>query len=1176
MAEIFKNPLNELAEYESFSEALLSGSGMIGMSGLLDSEKVHFMSTFLGKKKYQLVVTYSEQRAREIAEDYRLFSPDVKVLVPKDLIFFSADLSNNAITRQRMQALAPLIEDTPAVIVTTSDSLMNAMPPLSAFRNAVTEIREGDTLDLSGLAASLTFSGYDRSARVEEPGTFSIRGDIIDIWPLTDENPSRIELFGDDVDSIRVFDPETQRSIDRTEQVLVTPATELPLTENERLLAYRRITDDLNRQVKVFRERKEGEKAQRLRDASSETLDELKNGRMLTSPEGYIRYFYNNTGSVLDYFPPEDTLIFLDEPVRLKERGDGVRAEFEESMKNRLEGGYILPGQADLMTTSDDILGRMNRPYTAALSGLESRIGNLRPAQSFSIQVQNLNSYSQNFEGLLHDLALWKKEKYRVVFLCSSGTRARRLADQLRQEGLNAYFSEEKGREVLPGEIFVTTGSLGKGFVYPMIRFAVITDSDLTGGQKKKKRTVRRPEGARILDYNELHPGDYVVHESCGIGIYRGIFRQEVDHISKDFLKIEYGDGGSLYIPVTQLDHISKYADADAKPPKLNNLEGPEWKATHARVKKAVAGVAHDLVQLYAERSRLKGFRFSPDTLWQREFEEDFPYEETEDQLKAIEDVKEDMESTKIMDRLICGDVGYGKTEVALRAAFKAVQDSRQVAYLAPTTVLVQQIYTTFCQRMRNYPVRIAMMSRFRTSAQNKQTVEALKAGQVDIVIGTHRLLSKDVQFKNLGLLIVDEEQRFGVTHKEKIKQLKKNVDVITMTATPIPRTLNMSLIGIRDMSVLEEAPSDRRPIQTYVMEMNWEMVREAINRELARQGQVYYVYNRVKDIEQTAAKIQSLVPDARVVYAHGKMPERQMEQVMMDFVNGDIDVLVSTTIIETGLDIPNVNTIIIQDADRFGLAQLYQLRGRVGRSSRNAYAFILYQPGKTLTDIAEKRLQAIREYTELGSGIRVAMRDLEIRGAGNLLGEAQSGQIADVGYDLYVKMLNEAILEESGKKKPEEEFETTLDLPMDAFIPGQYIVNETVRMEIYRRMADVKNEEEAADLTDELIDRFGDVPKPVENLLEEAVLRQQAHSVFVTEIRATQTQAKISLYRNAPFDPGKIPDLLSKYGGALKFVGQAEPYLLLRTGTGRVKDRNISLRLLKKVCGDIKMLNES
>lgn len=1177
MSDFFRNPLNELAEYQSFSEVLLSGSGMTGMTGLLDSEKVHFMSTFLGKRKYQLIVTYSEQRTREIADDYRLFSPDVRVLVPKDLIFFSADLQNNAIVRQRMQALEPLIEGRPAVIVTTIDSLMNAMPPLSALQNAVLAVREGEEIDLTRLAGQLIRLGYERSGRVEEPGTFSIRGDIADLWPLTDENPTRIELFGDEVDSIRLFDADSQRSIERREELVITPASEMPLTENARAEAFRRISDDLARQTEKFRQSHEGPKAQHLRDAAAVVLDELQNGRVLSSPEGYVQYFYpGKTQSVLDYFPADDTLIFLDEPMRLKERGDGVRAEFEESVKGRLASGDILPGQADLLQTADAVLERMSRPGTAAMSGLEGRIGKLRPEQTFSLQVQNVNSYRQNFEGLLQDLQRWKKEKYRVVFLCPSHTRARRLVEEFQRDGLNAFYSEEKDREVLPGEILVSYGNLHRGFVYPMIRFAVITDSDLTGGQKARKREKRQPAGTRITDYHELHAGDYVVHDSCGIGIYRGMFRREMDHVTRDFLKIEYGDGGSLYIPVTQLDHLSKYADADAKAPKLNTLGGPEWKKTRARVKKAVTGIARELVQLYAQRSRMQGHRFPADTPWQREFEEDFPYEETEDQEKAIRDVKQDMESTKIMDRLICGDVGYGKTEVAIRAAFKAVQDSRQVAYLAPTTILVQQIYTTFCERMKNYPVRIGMLSRFRTAAQNRQTVEALRSGQIDIVIGTHRLLSKDVQFKNLGLLIVDEEQRFGVTHKEKIKQLKKNVDVITMTATPIPRTLHMSLVGVRDMSVLEEPPSDRRPIQTYVMEMNWEMVREAINRELARQGQVYYVYNRVQDIAQVAEHVQSLVPDARVAFAHGKMPERQMEEVMMDFVNGDIDILVSTTIIETGIDIPNVNTIIIQDADRYGLSQLYQLRGRVGRSSRNAYAFILYQRGKVLTEVAEKRLQAIREYTDLGSGIRVAMRDLEIRGAGNMLGEEQSGQVADVGYDLYVKMLNEAVLEESGKKKPEESFDTSVDLPFDAFIPDQYVTSEDVRMELYQRIAQIGTEEEASDMMDELIDRFGDIPKPVENLLAEALLRRDAHEAFITEIRAKSGEARISLYPNAPFDARRIPALVEKYGGALKFVNQTQPYLTLRVGTGRVRDRSITIQLLKEVCGDIKLLKES
>ncbi len=634
-----------------------------------------------------------------------------------------------------------------------------------------------------------------------------------------------------------------------------------------------------------------------------------------------------------------------------------------------------------------------------------------------------------------------------------------------------------------------------------------------------------------------------MVHENHGLGIYRGIEKIKVERIMKDYIKIEYGDGGNLYVLATQLDLIQKYAGSDAKQVKLNKLGGGEWKKTRTRVRNAVKDVAKELVELYAARQEKQGYQYGQDTVWQKEFEEMFPYEETEDQLVAIEEAKKDMESTRIMDRLLCGDVGYGKTEVAIRVAFKAVQESKQVVYLVPTTILAQQHYNTFCQRMKDFPIRIDLMSRFRTPKQQKDTIENLKKGLVDIVIGTHRLLSKDMRFKDLGLLIVDEEQRFGVTHKEKIKQLKQNVDVLTLTATPIPRTLHMSLIGIRDMSVLEEPPVDRLPIQTYVCEHNDEMIREAIARELARGGQVYYVYNRINNIDEIADYVAKLAPEASVSYAHGRMPERQLEKIMYAFINGEIDVLVSTTIIETGLDISNVNTMIIHDADQLGLAQLYQLRGRVGRSNRTAYAFLMYRRNKILKEVAEKRLAAIREFTDLGSGFKIAMRDLEIRGAGNILGAEQHGHMEAVGYDLYCKMLNEAVLLLKGEKTEDDSYETTIDVKIDAFIPPKYITNEIQKLNIYKKIASIENAEEYQDMQDELTDRFGDIPAPVENLLKVALLKSFAHAAGITEITGDKNSLKFMMHPKARIDVNKIPEIIQKYRGNLKFAAEDIPY---------------------------------
>ena len=710
-------------------------------------------------------------------------------------------------------------------------------------------------------------------------------------------------------------------------------------------------------------------------------------------------------------------------------------------------------------------------------------------------------------------------------------------------------------------------GHVNKGFEYPMIKFVVLTETDIFGAEHKKKKKKKYFEGTKINDFAELVVGDFVVHESHGLGIYQGIEKVEMNGTVKDYMKIQYRDGGNLYIPATGLDVIQKYASQDAaKKPKLNKLGTLDWEKTKTKVKAAVSEVAQDLVELYAARQRKEGYQFSADNVWQREFEEMFPFEETEDQLAAIEATKRDMQSKKIMDRLICGDVGYGKTEIAIRAAFKAVQDGKQVVLLVPTTILAQQHYNTFVQRMKDYPVKVDILSRFKSAAEQKKTIQEVKKGFVDILIGTHRVLSKDVEFKDLGLLIVDEEQRFGVAHKEKIKKIKEDVDVLTLSATPIPRTLHMSLVGIRDMSVLEEAPNERMPIQTYVLEYNEELIREAIVRELARKGQVFYVYNRVNNIADIAAKIQSLVPEANVAFAHGQMKETELEKIMYDFVDGEIDVLVATTIIETGLDISNVNTIMIHDSDNMGLSQLYQLRGRVGRSNRTAYAFLLYKRDKMLKEVAEKRLQAIREFTDLGSGFKIAMRDLEIRGAGNMLGVSQHGHMAAVGYDLYCKMLNEAVKNLKGGVQETPDFVTSIELDVDAFIPQSFIMNETQKLEIYKRIAGIESENEAQDMKEELMDRFGALPKSVMNLLRIALIRAKAHRVFISEIVGKNEKIVITMFPNAKIKPEMIPEFLNSYGDEMTFSAKGIPTFTYRyQKTGLVeKDADLLLQLVE------------
>ena len=1106
-------PLSELAEIEEIYEERGREPGMLLLSGCVTSQKTHLMYALGKDYGHTLIVLSSEDKAKKLYEEYRFLNENTSYYPAKDLLFYQADIHGKQLVKQRMETLQMMMEAKSQVtVITTIDGFMDELPSEAEIKGDILTISNGEALEFESLKEKIIKLGYDREAQVDGPGQFAVRGGIIDIYPLTEELPIRIEFWGDEVDSIRTFDVDSQRSVENLEQIVIYPA-------DDRLGSDRKV-------------------------------------------------------SFINYFDPKDTLVFLDEPARLLEKGRLAENEVEKARENRAEEmertGEM--EEAPEFFTTDEIIKFLNKFCMIGMCALEMKCKPFFVKKRFGIQAKSVNPYNSSFEMLTQDLKRLKRNGYRAVLISGSRTRAKRLAEDLRDYDLSSFYSEEMERQVNPGEIMVTCGYIAEGYEYPMLKFTVISESDIFGKKKKKKKR-KTYEGKKIQEFAELKPGDYVVHENHGLGIYQGIEKVEVDTVTRDYMKISYADGGILYIPATQMDLIQKYAGADAKPPKLNKLGTPQWKKTKGQVKKAVQLIAKDLVKLYATRQQTEGYVYGPDTVWQREFEEMFPFEETEDQLRAIEDTKKDMESTKIMDRLICGDVGYGKTEIAIRAAFKAVQEGKQVVYLVPTTILAQQHYNTFIQRFKDFPVRVDLMSRFRTQAQQKKTVEDLKKGLVDIVIGTHRVLSKDVGYKDLGLLIIDEEQRFGVTHKEKIKKLRENIDVLTLTATPIPRTLHMSLIGIRDMSVLEEAPMDRMPIQTYVMEYNDEMVREAIERELARGGQVYYVYNRVENIADLALRVQKLVPDARVSYAHGQMNEHQLEDIMYDFINGDIDVLVSTTIIETGLDIANANTMIIQDADRFGLSQLYQLRGRVGRSNRMAYAFLLYQRDKMLKEVAEKRLAAIREFTDLGSGFKIAMRDLEIRGAGNLLGESQSGHMAAVGYDLYCKMLNEAVSQLKGEKE-EADYATTIDLDIDAFIPESYIKNEYQKLDIYKRIATIETEEEMDDMTEELIDRFGDLPKKVQQLLHIAALKSLAHSAYITAIEQKGKDYKFILYEKANLDPAKIPALLKKYGNNMTFKAEAVPYFLYQKKgrSGKEKGENV-LQMLREIIESIREL---
>lgn len=1187
--EAFLAPLKELAGYEELERAA-AVPGAHSLTGCIDAQKPHIVYGLGRAAHARLIVLPGERRAREFLDAYRFFEPDALFYPERDVLFYQADVRGRALTGERMKVYRALFEEERFTVVTTFDALLDPLMRPEQIASALLQFAVGERIDLEKTRRRLVQMGYVCETQVTRPGEFGVRGGILDVFPLTEEEPYRIELWDDEIDSIRTFSCESQRSLEAVDAVTVYPASEIVLGEGQICTGLARIAQDAKKAEGVFRSQMKTQEAFRVREAAERIRTALLELEDIRQAESWLPYFCPYRVNFLDYIlwalemkdsaaaagrrPDEEArrlaqpaareaaagrsgnrsaaakeagagfsslLVFLDEPARCLEAGGALEEEFRMSMQNRLEQGYILSGQADMLFGREEAAAALKQQRLVLVSSFETHLPLLPAKDSFSVRVQSVHSYRGSFELLVKDLLHYRKGKYRVLLLCASRTRAARLAQDLLDEGLTAFYTENSDRAAAPGETMLLDGSLSQGFAYPDIRFVVLTESDIFGAGKKEKKRAKRSSPGLLPE--DLKPGDYVIHENHGLGIFRGMERIEVDHTLRDYVRIEYDKGGVLYVAATQMDLLRRYAGAsgaEGKLPKLNRLGGQEWTKTRSRVRRSVREVATQLVELYALRQNSKGFACGPDTLWQQEFEELFPYEETEDQLRAIRETKADMESTKIMDRLICGDVGFGKTEVAIRAAFKAVQESKQVAYLVPTTILAQQHYNTFVQRLKDFPVNVELLCRFRTAKEQKETISRLKKGLTDIVIGTHRLLSADVQFKDLGLLIIDEEQRFGVAHKEKIKQMKHTVDVLTLTATPIPRTLHMSMIGVRDISVLEEPPQDRMPIQTYVMEYNEEMVREAITRELARGGQVYYVYNRVRTIAEAAARIGALVPEAEVAFAHGQMSERELENVMYRFINGEVDVLVSTTIIETGLDISNVNTMIVCDADNLGLAQLYQLRGRIGRSNRTAYAFLMYRRDKVLREVAEKRLSAIREFSDLGSGIHIAMKDLEIRGAGTLLGEEQHGHMEAVGYDLYCRMLKEAVGELQGEA-PVQEFETSIDLALDAYIPDCYVPDEAQRLELYRRIAEVGDEAGRTEMLDELIDRFGEPPRAVANLLTAAELRHAAHRTYLTEIRETPEIIRFTLYEKAPIDAARIPELVRAMRPALSFSAKGK-----------------------------------
>ena len=1152
----FYAPLSELAGIEQLKKDFEVTGQPVMISGCIDTQKIHLVHAAVNDYRFRLIITGDEAKAREMQEDSRFFDKSSIYYPAKDFIFYSADVHGNQLAGERLRCIQKIIaaqdNKTNITVITTIDGCVDMLMPLQRYRDNIIHFKNSDIIDTEKLISKLVGIGYTRVPMIDGQGQFAVRGGIIDIFSYTDETPVRIELWDDEIDSIRFFDVESQRSVEKIQTYDVFPATEWILSEDEIDAGFEKVKDEVEKQLVTLGNDKK-KKTQQEMDACNRLRHAYADFERTRDYSKFILSFTDEIEGFTDYFPKDETVFVLDEPDRIMERMELISYEYEESMKNRLEGGYVVASQTKLMRPIAEVYKNMQSSRLMLLSSLDYKPKMLKPADYLRIDARSISSYNNSFEYLADDINKYKRTGYRVVLVCNSRTRAARIVADLEELGTQSYFSEDYDKEIMPGTVMVTYGNIHRGFEYPLIGFVIITENDIFTSRTRKKQK-KKYEGRSIAGFNELNVGDYVVHEMHGLGVYKGIEKITVEGVEKDYIKIEYAGNSNLYVLATQLDRLQKYAASDTeKKPKLNKLGSVEWNKTKAKVHGAVEEIAKDLVELYSIRQNQKGYAFGPDTVWQKEFEEMFPYEETDDQLNAIADTKADMESTRIMDRLICGDVGYGKTEVAIRAAFKAVQEGKQVAYLVPTTILAQQHFNTFEQRMKNFPLKVAQLSSFRTNKEIKETLADLKKGFVDVVIGTHRLLSKDVEFKDLGLLIIDEEQRFGVAHKEKIKKLKNNIDVLTLSATPIPRTLHMSLVGIRDMSVLEEPPVDRVPIQTFVTEHNDEMIREAINRELARGGQVYYVYNRVRSIDEAAAHIQELVPQANVAFAHGQMEKRELEKIMVDFINGDIDVLISTTIIETGMDISNVNTKIIEDADKFGLSQLYQLRGRVGRSNRTAYAFLLYRRDRMLTEVAEKRLSAIREFSDFGSGFKIAMKDLEIRGAGNVLGKSQHGHMAAVGYDLYCKMLNEAVNDLKGIKN-EYSFETNVDLSVDAYIPSTYIKSEYQKLDIYKRIAAIESEEELSDMKDELVDRYGSLSTPAVNLLNIALIKSMAHKIGIMEMKGTIEDGPsgcyktvMKVYPKAEINTEAIPDFIDSFGGAMKLVSGSQPQFIWR-----------------------------
>ncbi|WP_100486496.1 transcription-repair coupling factor [Sporolactobacillus pectinivorans] len=1101
LSTFYERKINEI---RTVLDGYESGMDQQLVSGLSGSAKSLWIAAMYRERPGTLIaVTHNLYQGQKLYNDLSgLVDPEELFLYPtNDLIASEMAVASPELLAQRIDVLNHLAEEKKSLIVIPVAGLKRLLAPPYLWKASLIRLKNGAQVDLDQLATKLSALGYERESMVTGPGQFSIRGGIVDIFPLTEEHPLRIELFDDEVDSIRFFDSETQRSLDMLNVApVIGPARELLLYDEGFDRAATALEAAL---IKALSRTGDPEVRNLLNDRTGADIEALKQHQSFQNMAKYTALFYNKATTISDYLP-QNALIILDEISRIQEMTQQLDREEAEWLVEMLQKGEMVGG-VPLTMDGSALAEHLHRPLLL-LSLFLRYHGQFQPQNVINFTCRSMQNFHGQINLLKTETDRWLKSEFAVVFLASDQERAKRLTRVLEDYGIKAESAEA---DALPafGRIQIVAGGLENGFELPLQKLAVITEKEVF--TKKAPKTQRRgrkiSNAERLKNYNELKVGDYVVHVDHGIGRYAGVETLEVNGTHKDYLQIIYKGNDKLFVPVEHIDQVQKYVSSEGKEPKVYALGGSEWKKVKNKAKSSIQDIADDLIKLYAQREASKGHAFTKDGPAQHEFEAAFPYQETADQLQAIDEIKKDMEKEKPMDRLLCGDVGYGKTEVALRAAFKAIADGKQVAFLVPTTILAQQHYETSRERFEEFPVSIGVLSRFRSRKEQLDTLKGLKTGTVDMVIGTHRLLSKDVKFKDLGLLIVDEEQRFGVTHKEKIKRLKANIDVLTLTATPIPRTLHMSMLGVRDLSIIETPPENRFPVQTYVTEYNEMLVREAIEREMARGGQIYFLYNRVETIQRMTELISSLVPDAAVTFAHGQMKESELESAMIDFLDGTDDVLVSTTIIEAGVDIPNVNTLIVYDADRMGLAQLYQLRGRVGRSNRVAYAYFTYQRDKVMNEVAEKRLQAIKEFTELGSGFKIAMRDLSIRGAGNLLGAQQHGFIDSVGFDLYSQMLKDAVDERKGIQKPAERpVSASIEIDADAYIPDSYIKDSIQKIDMYKRFKAADSMQSIQDIEDEMIDRYGDYPQEVADLLKAALLRVIADQLMIEDIKQT------------------------------------------------------------------------